>query len=877
MTLIKINFFLLFTFIFIPYSYTQHTLTIEGIVEEENGVVLPYVSITLYDKTQNEAMAFTSSYNKGHFKLIFKENSQNHELGLKVISLGYETVEIPISNQEVSRFLRIKMAKSVTTLEEVKLISKDRGIRMRKDTTTYKLDKFLDGSEKKVIDILAKLPGIEVLESGKLKFKGKDVTALLLENDDLFSSNYSIGTKNISAEIVESIEAIERYSKNPLLKNIEQTDAVAINLKLKDKKISFSLYGLAGIGFKSRYLFDLNSLTVSKKVKNFSILNFNNSGQNNSNLDFASSSKIGAELSGATINPIAPLTPKSLNASDLDTKYVIRNKQFWANTNTSLKLSNKQNLKLNFNSFKDQLSTSNQLAEAFVLGDTLYNFVQNNSLNLNPSLFDITAELLSEINKKSNLNYIVNFSRLKNFYFSNFELNQARDSELTYADEEILTNHILNYTYKLNDKSALQLKGEFIYKEIVERNTYSDGTQLTSGDTILKQGLAQTQRGSLGKLEFLTKGSTFNFSQSLSVGHISQNLKTFLQTTDYTLLPYFNDAVNNYISLNTSYLKSFGKLNLGANNSVYFRDLTTLSGDLKKFSFDPTFSMSYYFNEKSSLEASYSFNQKPLDLVELNPTPIFRSIYYTTSYKDRSPILLNTQNISLNFKYYYPIRGLGLRASANHKTRFNPFISSTDVTNNSLNTILVISNKSNQLFNTTLVADKLFFDWFSKFSVRFDYVNFIYDNRISGVVQENKLNSYLTKLDYQSSFTGKVNFGTSFTFGVSNNKSVNNLTTVRFVENKLDINYNPIKQIKVRFNAKGIIPDLDNGTDLIIILNSSLEYRPNDKKYTLNASFNNLSNQNRFTRTTVTELGQSTYIENIIPFNFLISYSYQLF
>ena len=129
--------------------------------------------------------------------------------------------------------------------------------------------------------------------------------------------------------------------------------------------------------------------------------------------------------------------------------------------------------------------------------------------------------------------------------------------------------------------------------------------------------------------------------------------------------------------------------------------------------------MSYYFNEKSSLEASYSFNQKPLDLVELNPTPIFRSIYYTTSYKDRSPILLNTQNISLNFKYYYPIRGLGLRASANHKTRFNPFISSTDVTNNSLNTILVISNKSNQLFNTTLVADKLFFDWFSKFSVRF--------------------------------------------------------------------------------------------------------------------------------------------------------------
>ena len=59
------------------------------------------------------------------------------------------------------------------------------------DTIFYNIQKFKDGSERNVEDVLAKLPGVTVDKgTGKIKYQGKEIKKILLDGDDLTDNNY---------------------------------------------------------------------------------------------------------------------------------------------------------------------------------------------------------------------------------------------------------------------------------------------------------------------------------------------------------------------------------------------------------------------------------------------------------------------------------------------------------------------------------------------------------------------------------------------------------------------------------------------------------------------------------------------------------------
>ena len=81
--------------------------------------------------------------------------------------------------------------KRIFEIEEVVLKKDLKKIDIKQDTVTYNVTAYKDGSEKKLEDILKKLPGIEVNEkSGEIKYKGKSIEALNIEGDNLFGKNY---------------------------------------------------------------------------------------------------------------------------------------------------------------------------------------------------------------------------------------------------------------------------------------------------------------------------------------------------------------------------------------------------------------------------------------------------------------------------------------------------------------------------------------------------------------------------------------------------------------------------------------------------------------------------------------------------------------
>jgi hypothetical protein len=144
----------------------------------------------------------------------------------------YEKISkvVDLSKDEIVDF---KLKDKINVIEEI-IIDVDRSIEVRGDTIIFKADAFNKKRNAVVEDLLRSIPGITVELDGTLKFQGQLITNVKIDNDDLFEGGYSVLTKNLNAEVIDKIEVLQNYSRNPLLKNIRDTQDVALNLTLKE-------------------------------------------------------------------------------------------------------------------------------------------------------------------------------------------------------------------------------------------------------------------------------------------------------------------------------------------------------------------------------------------------------------------------------------------------------------------------------------------------------------------------------------------------------------------------------------------------------------------------------------------------------------------
>jgi len=120
------------------------------------------------------------------------------------------------------------------------IIKSEPGITIKKDTTEYLAKNFKTNETRKVEDLLKNINGFSITPDGKISYNGKIISALLINGDDLVQDQYTLLSKNLSADIVDKIQVIENYNKNRLVGSISKSGEIAINLKL-DKKINGKL------------------------------------------------------------------------------------------------------------------------------------------------------------------------------------------------------------------------------------------------------------------------------------------------------------------------------------------------------------------------------------------------------------------------------------------------------------------------------------------------------------------------------------------------------------------------------------------------------------------------------------------------------------
>lgn len=202
-------------------------------------------------------------------------------------ALNFKSDSIKLSSVQNILEINFKLKPKLKSIEEVVIQGKRKPTTTKKDTLIYHAENFIDQTDKTVEDLLKKLPGITVNDNGSIEYKGKTVAAVMLDGSDLFKSNYTIGTRSINPNIIDQVQAIEHWSDNPILKGLNAENKVALNLKLKKNKASFSSNLNAETDFVDRYNLGAYALLVSSGIKTFGTTNANNTGVNKSPTNYS--------------------------------------------------------------------------------------------------------------------------------------------------------------------------------------------------------------------------------------------------------------------------------------------------------------------------------------------------------------------------------------------------------------------------------------------------------------------------------------------------------------------------------------------------------------------------------------------------------------
>lgn len=218
-------------------SFSQERI-LSGIIKDSLNNTFEGVNIIATPAKDNADIKFAISDHLGRYKLILDQGDYK----IAVSYLGYKDVVLNIAaNTDIKKY-DFTLQQTELALETVVLEFDYKPIIVKKDTLIYDVNAFAKGNERKMKDLLEKLPGVKVDKDGEITVQGKKVTTMMVEGKSFFGGNSKLAVENIPADALNKIEVIDNYNEVSFLKGLTNREDVAMNVKLKEDKKKF-LFG----------------------------------------------------------------------------------------------------------------------------------------------------------------------------------------------------------------------------------------------------------------------------------------------------------------------------------------------------------------------------------------------------------------------------------------------------------------------------------------------------------------------------------------------------------------------------------------------------------------------------------------------------------
>lgn len=881
---------LLFIFFLCSSSYAQYRISgkVTGVTHES----IPYVNVIVQKDSVTGIIAHTTTNGNGEYTI---ELSQHGIFQFSFSILGYasKTISVHLIQTPQQLIRNITLEEKPLTLNEV-IVHAQKPIKVKKDTIVISASKFLKGDEDVVEDLLKKIPGLNVDSEGTIKIGNKEIEKVMVDGDDFFERGYKILTKNMPPDPIAKIEILQRYSNNKLLKGVEESDKVALNLVLKEdaRRVWFGNVDFGyGITSKDRYQLQGNLMNFGKNAKYYFLSNLNNIGYDaTGNLEHLTHTSLSnGNTSIGDQERAHQLIHKEMFVPGFKKSRTLFNNAELVSLNGIFKISKKAKVRALtlFNTdendfFKNAIEIVDLKPTAFVNTEIFQ------ARDRNKTLFG-KIDFINDLSKNSTLETVTKYNYQKTSNHNTVIFNRKRIIENLQSRNHLFDQKI-NYTQKLKKHKVLLFTGRYIYEEIPQNyqtnqfifqslfpNVSGNNVHQSSGNLMQYAGmevhlLDRKKRQDLLEIKF---GSNHRKDRLQTQFFIKQNATTTATPTNFQNLTHLH---TNELYAKAKYhykyhnLTVIGQLNM----HQFFNSLQLENNSTSQHPFfiNPSLGIEWKINATNRLRTSYGFRQSNIKILDIY------NRYLLTGFRSFSKGIgsfsqLGKSMFSLNYE-------LG-----NWSDRFfgNLFLNySKDHDYFSTNTLLqqqytlsqkiLVKDRETIQLNTNV--NRFLQMIYTNLKLVFSLSQITYENSVNTTNNRQvRLNTYNYGIELRSGFSGFFNYhlGTKWVHNQVKTTTKNSFTNrISF----LDLRFDFSKQLHFNFMIENYFFGIVNSPSKhYYFADFHLTFKPKNKSYSFALVGKNLANTQKFKEFFISDIGNTTTEYRLLPRYVLLKIKYR--
>lgn len=828
---------------------------------------------------KNEIETFGFSNKTGSFS-VSTDNTGFFKLQIKAFNYNTKEIDIHIKNKnEIINLGNIEIEKlKETEIKEI-IITRANPIKIKKDTLEFNVKNFASGTEINVEELLKKLPGITVESDGKIKFGNKEVERVMVENDDLFERGYQTLTQNMPTKPLDKVQVLKNYSRNKLLKGIENSESVAINLTLKEDAKSkwFGNILLASTSYKEKmHQAKLNLMNFSKRKKIYTLLNYNNLGLDEmKGIDYLINpiSDKDAENIGGSLRTLSVVNLHSKNVQFEDKRTNFNNDKL-ASLNYIYNFP--QDWKLKLVTVFNQTENRNYVDSYYKFNYENVNFINNENKIWRQNKQNIVGklELLKEY-KSASLLFYNKLSQSDEANDNGFIFNGQSNSQVgknkLFANENKLV-----FTKKIDSSRAFVGVAKYIYQNrpyiFTDENNVFQFITGNSEAKKIEQNINSKMQFAGAKLSYLKswsedKNFELQTGSEFRKDYLNSNIILYDDIKNQVVFDnssFINDIDFSYnnIFAQIKFANKIKKWNYGFTVLNQFFSTNYNENKTGGFLISPSANLGYQNKNTGNFNVSLSRKITTTGITDLFINYIYQG---NRSFKQNSVGVQQLADYSLSFSYNLgdmlsEYLNLNIFYFRNEDYLSNNMIVNTNYTFNQ--SILV---KDNTNFSANLELRKYVKFLKSRFSLLNSFFLSDYQNSINNnPLIKTTFSNFKIGFEMKSGWTKKINYEAGYEWVF--NKINSDVNQNRFMDEKgffnLYYNFNSLWRAETYYE---IYKYGNTNQRSIHFLEFKMNYQLKDFKMNLFLAGNNLFNTHKIQKYSISNISESLYTQRLLP------------
>lgn len=854
--------------LFLGFSISRLSAqSLVGMVQDVAGKPLSGVNVILAAKNGVEVLKFAITNNKGQFQILYK-GKLSDSLELRASIVGYQQKASPLNIQPDFVYHFILMPQAIE-LPEVKV--KVAPLWQNKDTLNYNVSAFKQPQDRVVGDIISRLPGIEVLPNGQIKYQGKPINKYYIEGLDLLDDKYGVANNNIPAESVEKIQVLENHQPLKVLDSITFTDRAAINIKLKSTAKN-RLVGQGKIGISGTHVAgeaEVIGMAFKKTNQFINVYKFNNIGQDNSREILSQNIEdyINAVQNGAVKSDLLSLVqppPPSLKT----TRYQF-NRLHTATVNQLTPLGTNTSLRINVDYLNDRQQQQSWAQTYYYYPSDTFKISEHIESVEHIRMFQSNMTIMANTSKyylKNTLHYQRLVPEAESMLFNNKSLQQllsnpffigSNEFQLTRASGKKI-HEWKSYIGNVILPQSLKIKPG-IYEDLFNGN--EPYNELEQNVTLKNKYIHNyyAQRRKVGILNFKAQlGASYQdrqLSSNIEVIHGSTKKEVngnFINDIDWT---HFRIYGENEWTLQKSQFRLSVNLPISY-NLIKYRDTTaSFYHRISPFLFTPSMNIVVTISSRSTFQL-FSKTERILgDITKVNRGYILRD--YRTIINNNSTLYQATAiSLSPNYTFKDPVRLLFFNAGFIFRRQNSDLLYDQQFKGNMQSFIAQeVANSSDQIIVNTRLG-KYITSWKTNITGSVTYTNRLSDQILQGKLGKVRNNITQAGVIINSKVSKILTLDFSNNYSVASvQSSFSNNEYKMFAFNQLGtINFYPLPYLGLKIVSEYYyFKNLQNSAGNYFFGDILVHYKPSKSRVETELALNNLTNTKLFNAGTLSD------------------------